>query len=86
MTAEETEEGILMVYKDDGVGMDAQEAEWITQPGYRGSNAQENNNAGGDGLGMYLVKRIVEGHGGSLRVKSGSGKGMGIYMTFRKNL
>ena len=86
VTAEETEEGILMVYKDDGVGMDAQEAEWITQPGYRGSNAQENNNAGGDGLGMYLVKRIVEGHGGSLRVKSGSGKGMGIYMTFRKNL
>ncbi len=86
VTAEETEEEILMVYKDDGVGMDAQEAEWITQPGYRGSNAQENNNAGGDGLGMYLVKRIVEGHGGSLRVKSGSGKGMGIYMTFRKNL
>lgn len=81
ITVEETEKEILVVYRDDGEGMQADQLETIAELGFRGKNGKP----GGYGIGMYLVRQAVEEQGGSLEVKSGEGNGMGIYMSFPKN-
>ncbi len=37
-------------------------------------------NYGGLGLGLYIVKRIVEAHGGTIRVDSSPGKGAAFFV------
>ena len=82
LTVEETAEEIYAIYRDDGEGMDETEADSITDLNYQGSNA----NRDGHGIGMYLVKDAVETNGGTLFIRTGKGKGMGIYMAFPKTL
>ncbi len=80
MTIEETEEEIYLIYRDDGEGMDEKEAERITELSYQGSNAGKT----GNGIGMYLVKDAVEKNGGTMKIHTGIGKGMGVVMSFQK--
>lgn len=80
ITVEETEKEILVIYRDDGEGMQLEEAAHITELSFQGSNKK----VGGYGIGMYLVHKTVEEQGGSLTVKTGQGNGMGIYMSFPK--
>ncbi len=80
LTVEDTPEEILVVYRDDGEGMDESEADSITKLNYQGSNAGKS----GSGIGMYLVRDAVEQCGGTLSIRTGKGKGMAVYMTFRK--
>ena len=82
ITVEETEKEILLIYRDDGEGMCAEEAEHITELDFQGSNKKKE----GNGIGMYLIRQAVEAEGGSLEIKTGEGVGMGIYMSFPKNL
>lgn len=58
--------------RDEGIGMDAKVQERIFEKFYQGdaSRAEE-----GNGLGLPLVKRIVELSGGSIHVKSAPGEG-----------
>ncbi|MDR1246637.1 MAG: HAMP domain-containing histidine kinase [Clostridiales Family XIII bacterium] len=66
----------LIVFKDDGPGVSAEDATRIFERNYQGTNAR-----GGDGLGLWIAKAEVESHGGSIEAKTGDGKGMGIYIT-----
>ncbi|MGB7536984.1 MAG: HAMP domain-containing sensor histidine kinase [Anaerolineales bacterium] len=52
---------------DSGPGIPAEELPQIFEELYRGSNAR---NREGSGLGLALVKRIIERHGGSITVHS----------------
>jgi two-component system OmpR family sensor kinase len=52
---------------DSGPGIPAEELPRIFEELYRGSNARELD---GSGLGLALVKRIIERHGGSISVHS----------------
>ncbi len=79
-TVEETEEEVLVMYRDDGEGMPTDEAQHITELNFQGSNKK----SGGHGIGMYLVQETVEKQGGHLEVKTGKGNGMGVYMSFPK--
>lgn len=81
ITVEETGKEILIVYRDDGEGMRPEEAEHITELDFQGSNRKKE----GNGIGMYLIRRMVEAEGGSMEIKTGEGVGMGIYMSFAKN-
>ena len=81
MTIEETDDEVYAFYRDDGEGMDEKEAEDITKLNYQGSNGSK----AGHGIGMYLVREAVESNGGSLSIRTGQGKGMGVYMSFPKN-
>ncbi len=81
ITVEETGKEILIVYRDDGEGMCPEEAEHITELDFQGSNRKKE----GNGIGMYLIRRMVEAEGGSMEIKTGEGVGMGIYMSFAKN-
>ena len=59
---------------DRGPGIPADEQEHIFDPFFRGVRAIQDQ-IHGTGLGLSLVKKIVEAHGGSIRVKSEPMKG-----------
>jgi signal transduction histidine kinase len=59
---------------DNGLGIDKEDIQKIFKPFYRGKNAT-NNSIPGSGLGLSLVKGIIENHGGALTVKSEQMKG-----------
>ena len=82
ITIEETDEELLIVYRDNGEGMDPEEAKHITEINYQGSNRK----AGSYGIGMYLVGKAIEDNGGTIQVKTEKGFGMCIYMSFQKKL
>jgi signal transduction histidine kinase len=59
---------------DKGEGIPAEERARIFDPFFRGSRARSGQTCGA-GLGLSIVKRIVEAHGGSISVSSEPGKG-----------
>jgi signal transduction histidine kinase len=59
---------------DHGPGIPAEEQEHIFDPFFRGQRAIQDQ-VHGTGLGLNLVKKIVEAHGGAIRVKSEPAKG-----------
>ncbi len=59
---------------DRGPGIPPNEQKHIFDPFFRGSRAVQDQ-VHGTGLGLSLVKKIVEAHGGTVRVKSEPGEG-----------
>ncbi len=59
---------------DRGPGIPAEEQEHIFDPFYRGRRALQDQ-VHGTGLGLSLAKRIVEAHGGTIRVRSSAASG-----------
>jgi signal transduction histidine kinase len=59
---------------DRGRGIPKEELGQIFDPFYRGKRAMEGQ-IRGTGLGLNLVKRIIEAHGGEVQVESEPGKG-----------
>jgi signal transduction histidine kinase len=59
---------------DRGPGIPADEQPYIFDPFFRGRRAVEDQ-VHGTGLGLNLVKRIVEAHGGTVRVRSEPAQG-----------
>ena len=59
---------------DRGPGLGAKEKQRIFEPFFRG-DAAENSRAHGLGLGLALVKRIAEMHGGSVELETEEGAG-----------
>lgn len=65
---------ILIGVGDRGVGIPPNEHDKIFQKFVRGADAKRGG-VRGVGIGLALVKRIVEAHGGSVRVESEPGRG-----------
>ena len=65
---------VLFVVEDEGLGIAAEERKHIFEPFYRGREAVARQ-IQGTGLGLSLVWRIAEAHGGSVTVKSEPGRG-----------
>lgn len=55
--------------EDRGAGMSPEDTRRVFQPFYRGRGARKAN-IGGLGLGLALVRRIVEAHGGNIELRS----------------
>jgi signal transduction histidine kinase len=60
--------------EDRGLGIAAEDRKHIFEPFYRGREAVARQ-IQGSGLGLHLVRRIVEAHGGSVSVQSEPGQG-----------
>jgi PAS domain S-box-containing protein len=58
--------------RDGGIGIDPSDQPHIFE---RFERAVSSRNYGGLGLGLYIVKRIVEAHGGTIQVESQPGEG-----------
>jgi signal transduction histidine kinase len=65
---------------DRGAGIPERERARIFEPFFRGERALSDQ-IHGTGLGLNLVKRIVEAHGGKIRVESELGKGSSFVIT-----
>lgn len=69
--------------KDTGIGIAKEDLPRIFERFYRGDKSR-NLSLGGVGLGLSIVKHIVEAHGGSVGVESEIGKGSTFYFTLPK--
>jgi len=67
-------DALLLEVEDHGLGIPAKEQAQLFQPFQRGSSAQQKR-IPGTGLGLYVCRRIVEEHGGSISLTSEEGKG-----------
>jgi signal transduction histidine kinase len=72
---------LSIVVEDHGLGVPEDELGHIFEPFYRGRDATDSQ-ISGSGLGLSLVKHIVEAHGGTVEVTSTVGRGS----LFRINL
>jgi signal transduction histidine kinase len=70
---------VAIVVEDDGPGVRHSELERIFSPFFRGSDAS-NSRTPGLGLGLHLVKRIAEAHGGIVRASNREGRGFEVEM------
>jgi two-component system, OmpR family, sensor kinase len=62
---------------DRGPGVPAEELDLLFRPFYRGTNAAH---AGGHGLGLAIVQRVMQVHGGDVDAKNGEDGGLEVTM------
>lgn len=79
ISAYETDKQVLVVYKDDGIGMNQKELKYVLEDGFRGSNS---GNKKGSGFGLYDLKNTVSKYGGTIEVKSSINEGFSVFMVF----
>ena len=63
---------IVCTIRDQGIGIPEADREWLFNAFHRGHNV---NDRPGTGLGLVIVKRCVDLHGGQIKVESEVGQG-----------
>jgi len=82
--AARNDDGTLTIsVEDTGIGISEDEIEEMLEPftQVRSSRAQRQE---GTGLGLYLVKKLTEMHGGALKIESSLGAGTRVNVSFPK--
>lgn len=76
VTVQTLEEGdhVVVEVVDTGIGVPFDELAHLTEPWFRARNATASG-IGGDGLGLSLVRDVVEAHGGAVSLASVDGSG-----------
>jgi len=77
------DEQVLVEVADDGIGMSEEHLPRIFERFYRVDKSRSRN-AGGSGLGLSIVKHIIEAHGQTISVRSTQGKGSTFAFTMQK--
>ncbi len=77
----ENEDGVSIRVADRGVGIAADEQRRIFEGFYRSRSARKLGRRG-SGLGLSLVRHIVQSHGGKIGLESTPGKGSAFTLTF----
>ncbi|HEX2760150.1 MAG TPA: ATP-binding protein [Rhizomicrobium sp.] len=72
---------IIVCVRDTGIGI-AQEAVPLAFEPFRQIDSTLSRKYEGTGLGLALVKNLVELHGGEVRIESTPGKGTAVFVTF----
>lgn len=67
-------EAVVLQVTDTGPGMTGTQLAHLFQPYYRTEEARRSSFAGA-GLGLFIVKHLVEAHAGHIRVDSQPGQG-----------
>lgn len=79
---EEFNDYVTIVFRDTGIGIKEDELPHVFERFYRADTSRSKE---GTGLGLTIVKQIVELHGGSIRVSSELGEGTQIFITLPKS-
>ncbi|SFF20841.1 two-component regulator propeller domain-containing protein [Sunxiuqinia elliptica] len=81
LSIEENQTAIRITVADNGIGIESKDLPQIFDRFYQSSYS---NTSGGSGIGLSLVKTMVELHKGSLSVESQPGKGSSFAIEFQK--
>lgn len=83
ITLSENNDEATVHIKDNGPGIESAALPHIFDRFYR-ADPSRNSSTGGSGIGLAIVKQIVEGQGGKVWAESVLGEGTGIYFTLPK--
>jgi two-component system phosphate regulon sensor histidine kinase PhoR len=75
LTAADKGDAVEISVADTGVGIPAAETERVFEPFYRVTTTMTQRGQPSSGLGLALVKRLVEAQGGTVRLESSEGAG-----------
>lgn len=75
-----TREGFCICFSDNGVGVPEEKLPYIFDEFYRGDESR--NKKEGNGLGLYIVRYLIEAMGGSVRAENADG--LAVYMELRE--
>lgn len=77
---EKTPKGLSVCFRDNGVGVPEEKLPHIFDEFYRGDESR--NKKEGNGLGLYIVKYLMEAMGGSVRAENADG--LAVYLELRE--
>lgn len=83
LTLKAENDSIIIEVKDNGIGISQKDLPFIFERFYR-SDESRDKNTGGAGIGLTIVKTIVEAHKGTINVKSILGKGSSFILKLPK--
>ena len=83
MTVKDVGDFVQIEIEDNGKGIAAKDLPYIFDRFYR-TDASRNSSRGGSGIGLSIVKKIMEDHGGKIWVTSKEGIGTVMYLVIRK--
>ena len=78
-------DSIRIDIEDNGTGISAKDLPNIFERFYR-TDSSRNSSQGGSGIGLSIVKKIVEDHGGYIWATSKEDEGTCMHLIFRKHL
>jgi PAS domain S-box-containing protein len=81
--ADTTPKRARIIVSDRGLGIPLDEQATLFQPFARGSAAS--NSIGGTGLGLYIVRQIIEAHSGTVTLASTPGQGTNVTVLLPSN-
>lgn len=76
---------IRLEIEDNGIGIAKKDLPFIFDRFYR-TDLSRNSSKGGSGIGLSIVKKIIEDHGGKIWAMSTEGEGTILIMILRKDL
>lgn len=83
MAVKDVGDFVQIEIEDNGRGIAAKDLPYIFDRFYR-TDASRNSSRGGSGIGLSIVKKIMEDHGGKIWVTSKEGVGTVMYLVLRK--
>jgi len=78
------QQSVKVTIKDSGIGVPSKELPNLFTKFYRAENVKKAR-TDGTGLGLYIVKNIIQAHGGRISVSSEEGRGTTFEFTLATN-
>jgi signal transduction histidine kinase len=74
---------VRIMITDEGSGISKEDLPFIFERFYR-TEKSRSRDSGGSGLGLSIVKELIEAHGGNIEVASEPGKGSTFTLIFKE--
>lgn len=81
LDVQQVDQTVVVWVRDDGVGIPESQMSSVFEPFFR-VDPSRSKKTGGYGLGLSICKRIIEAHGGTIKVENNPGRGVSFVLTF----
>jgi two-component system sensor histidine kinase BaeS len=79
----EEQDAVVIIVSDTGIGMNEENLRFVFERFYRVEKSRDRK-SGGSGIGLTIAKKLVEAHGGTIRMESRVGEGTSVEIHFPK--